>query len=81
MQPIPLPREEFAICCVRDWRLYRIYDGRFIAHRKAKETVRKGVVTTWEAKFIEWPSCADDIPEATRKAFNEAEAEWLKGVM
>ena len=80
MEPITLPRQEFALCKIRDWSLYRLFDGRLVAHRKAKETVRKGEVVKWDEKFIAWPSDADDIPEATRKEFNTAASEWQMGI-
>ena len=71
-----LPRPEFAICKVGRWSLYRTNSGQFIAHRPSFETVRKGDIYTHEPKYIVWPSAAEDVPEATRKTFDEAMKEW-----
>lgn len=81
MQPVQLPRAEFAICKVLRWSLYRLHDGRFVAHRPSFETVRQGNIFKHDAMFIEWPSAAEDVPEATRKTFDEAMTEWKAGVM
>ncbi len=81
MQPVQLPRPEFALCKIQRWSLYRLHDGRFIAHRPGFETVRKGDIFKHDPMYIEWPSSADDVPEATRKEFDAAVSEWKAGVM
>lgn len=52
MEPVPLPRPEFALCKVGRWSLYRLSDGRLVAHRPSFETVRKGDVFRHEPKYI-----------------------------
>ncbi len=81
MQPVQLPRPEFALCKIQKWSLYRLHDGRFVAHRPVFETLRDGKLFKHEPMFIEWPSSAGDVPEVTRQKFDEAVAEWKAGVM
>ena len=81
MQPVDPPRPEFSLCKIGKWALYRLHDGRFVAHRQKYETVRKGTIFTHEPMYIEWPSSTQDVPEVTGQEFTKAMNEWKAGVM
>lgn len=77
---ITLPRPEFALCKMGKWSLYRLTDGRFVAHRKQFETLRDGKPFLHEEKFIDWPSQCDDIPARTRLEFGHVAREMTVGL-
>jgi hypothetical protein len=79
MQPVQLPRPEFALAKVGRWALYFSH-GKLYAYRMPFQTMRSGAPFEHEAKYLEWPSSSDDVPEVTRQIFNNAEAEWRRGI-
>jgi hypothetical protein len=77
---ITLPRPEFALCKIAKRSLYRLHDGRLVAHRPAHETRRENMPFKHPEVFLDWPSSSDDIPEKTRREFAAVAAEMSGGL-
>jgi hypothetical protein len=75
-----LPRPEFALCKIQKWSLYRLHDGRLVAHRPAHETRRKDGPFTHPELLLDWPTASEDIPDATRKEFAAVAHEMAGGL-
>jgi hypothetical protein len=74
-----LPPDGFALAHRLQWRLFKLSDGRLVAHRKAY-TKRDKAMTKVDAQTIAWPSDAGDIPDETRKLFADVVAEMSAGL-